>query len=352
MTVLHLWHSSGWRGGENQFRLLATHLAPSWQGHLGAPPGSQLMQRMAGVLPAHPMRCNGLLDFGSIARARQLIVQHGFKLIHAHDSHALSTALSIRMLTKTRVVASRRNAYAIRSGWKYRAADAFFCVSEAAARELSRAGVAEERLAIVPDAVDLDALDSSQPERLEADPSDIVVLCVAAFSAEKDHRTLLAAWQQVEARCGEAWLHLAGSGSLETELRELSASLGLQRVRFLGWREDVPALIKGADVVVLSSRSEGLGSSLCEAQAAGKPVVATRAGGIPEAVDEGVTGLLSPVGEPSSLSDNLAGLIADPERRVSMGEAGRKRARTLFSPSAVTHAHQALYESLLSGRFA
>jgi hypothetical protein len=86
VTVLHLWHSRGWRGGENQFRLLASHLGEEWRGHLGAPAGSELAPA-EGVLPVHPLACNGLFDPGSAIAARRLLARHGWAgLIHAHDA--------------------------------------------------------------------------------------------------------------------------------------------------------------------------------------------------------------------------------------------------------------------------
>lgn len=348
MSVLHLWHSRGWRGGENQFALLASHLVDPWRGHLGAPAGSELARRLDGVLPFHALRCNGLFDPGSALAARRLMARHGLRIIHAHDAHALSTAILARIGTGARLVVSRRNAFPIKSGWKYRAADAVVAVSSAAADQLVKAGVPAARITIVPDAVDLAELDAASPERSGVGPADVIVLCVAAFSAEKDHATLLEAWADIEKVHPTAELHLAGSGKLEDELRGLSASLSLQRVRFLGWRDDVAALINGADIVVLSSRAEGLGSSLCEAQAAGKAVVATSAGGIAEAVEHGETGLLSPPGDAQALGAHIKALLADPDRRKNMGEAGRARAVTRFAPQRIAEAHEALYASLLS----
>lgn len=348
MSVLHLWHSRGWRGGENQFRLLASHLSDQWRGHLGAPVGSELARRLENVLPFHALACNGLFDPGSALAARRLLSRHGVRLIHAHDAHALSTAIVARIGTGARLVVSRRNAFPIKSGWKYRAADAVVAVSSAAADELMKAGVAASRITIVPDAVDLAELDAASPERLGVGPADVIVLCVAAFSAEKDHATLLQAWAEIEKVHPTAQLHLAGSGKLEDELRGLTASLSLTRVRFLGWHDDVAALIKGADIVVLSSRAEGLGSSLCEAQAAGKAVVATSAGGIPEAVEHGETGLLSPPGDAHALAAHIKALLADPTRRKNIGKAGRASALTRFAPQTIARAHEALYASLRS----
>lgn len=348
MSVLHLWHSRGWRGGENQFALLASHLSDPWRGHLGAPAGSELARRLDGVLPFHALRCNGLFDPGSALAARRLMARDGLRLIHAHDAHALSTAIVARIGTGARLVVSRRNAFPVKSGWKYRTADAVVAVSSAAADELVKAGVSKGRITVVPDAVDLAELDGASLERHDVEPADAIVLCVAAFSAEKDHATLLKAWAEIEKVHPKAQLHLAGSGKLEDELRALVASLSLKRVRFLGWRNDVASLIKGAEMVVLSSRMEGLGSSLCQAQAAGKAVVATAAGGIPEAVADGETGLLSPPGNAHALAANIMALLEDPNRRESMGQAGRARALARFAPLSIAAAHEALYASLLS----
>ena len=347
MSVLHLWHSSGWRGGENQFRLLASHLSEPWRGRLGAPTGSELAKRLATTLPVDAVRCGGMLDPASLVTVRGLIRRHDIKVIHAHDSGAHAAAALARLVSGVPVVMSRRNAFPTSGGWKYRSTDFFITVSSAGAARLAEAGVATAKVAVVPDAVDLAALDAAQPERMGFGPDTPVVLCVAAFTREKDHATLLKAWAEVEAAVPQARLLLAGDGPLDRELRRLAAGLSLQRVSFLGWRDDVPALIKGSDIVVLASREEGLGSSLCEAQAAGRAVVATDAGGIPEAVEQGGSGLLSKIGDASALAGNLIALLRDPSRRSGLGEAGRVRAKWLFSPDRIARRHEEIYRSVL-----
>lgn len=347
MGVLHLWHSSGWRGGENQFRLLALHLSSPWSGRLGAPGGSELARRLASTMPVDAVRCGGLLDAASLVKVRDLVRKHGITLIHAHDSGAHTTAALARLVTGVPVVMSRRNAFPSSGGWKYRSTDFFITVSNAGAARLGEAGVKADKVAVIPDAVDFAALARAAPERAGVEPETRIVLCVAAFTREKDHATLLRAWKAVEASPPKAHLLLAGSGPLEADLRKLAAELSLRRIGFLGWRDDVAALIKGSDIVTLTSREEGLGSVLCEAQAAGKPVVATDAGGIPEAVGHGHGGLISGVGEVDALAANLTTLIADPQRRAVLGAAGARRAGDLFAPDRIARRHEDVYRSVL-----
>ena len=137
---------------------------------------------------------------------------------------------------------------------------------------------------------------------------------------------------------------LAGDGPGLAAMRRQAADL--PRVTFLGWRDDVATLIKGADIVTLASREEGLGSSLCAAQWAGKPVVATAAGGIVEAVADKATGLLSPPGDAERLAQNLIALSRDTAMRRDLGEAAARRARGLFSLATFHARHLEIYNRL------
>jgi glycosyltransferase involved in cell wall biosynthesis len=174
-----------------------------------------------------------------------------------------------------------------------------------------------------------------------------MVLCVAALSEEKDHATLLRAWQVVERERKDAYLVLLGSGKLRTALEALATALDLKGLVWLGDRANVLDFIHGSDLVVLTSQSEGLGSALCEAQAAGKAVVATRAGGIPEAIEDGVTGLLAAPAAIGEIATAILTLLADPARRERLGRAGRLRALRLFDPASTAAAHASVYSAQL-----
>lgn len=143
---------------------------------------------------------------------------------------------------------------------------------------------------------------------------------------------------------------LVGRGELRSVLQREAADQGLGgRVRFLGYRTDVPRLLSIMDVFVLPSLSEGLPLALVEAQAAGKPAVATHVGGNPEVIDDGRTGYLVPPGRSDILADRISGLLRDPGKARAMGDLGRSRARQRFSLDSMSGAYLSLYASCLNG---
>ena len=153
-----------------------------------------------------------------------------------------------------------------------------------------------------------------------------VVGNVAALTGHKDHATLVEAMALLRPRCPEARLVIAGEGELRPALEALVRERGLgDRVVFAGFRHDLDRLLPAFSVFCLSSRLEGLGTSLLDAMAFGLPVVATAAGGIPEAVEDGVTGRVAPPRDPAALAEALADVLGDEERRRAYGAAGRRR---------------------------
>ncbi|WP_417847615.1 glycosyltransferase family 4 protein [Thalassoglobus sp.] len=137
----------------------------------------------------------------------------------------------------------------------------------------------------------------------------------------------------------------------ESEMRQLCEDLKIQEeVHFLGFRSDVPELLNQLDVLVCPSHMETFGRCLIEAMACEKPVVATRVGGIPEVVNEGVTGFLVPPRSPESLAKEIIKLLHNPELAESMGKAGRERVEKLFTPKAHTDAILSVYASVLGNQ--
>jgi glycosyltransferase involved in cell wall biosynthesis len=178
-----------------------------------------------------------------------------------------------------------------------------------------------------------------------------VVLLPARLEPRKDHATFFKAAQHVLAHRPDAQFLLAGDGepSFRAELEKLAAPLG-SAVRFLGNRDDVPALMTLADLVVLSSTTEGLGLVLLEAMTARRPVVATRVGGVPEIVVDRVTGLLVEPRAPDLLAAAMIELLGDPVLSARMGEAGRRRVEEEFTVAAMAAKMSAVYDDLLSRR--
>ena len=344
MNLLHLSSEKGLRGGEHQLLLLAGQTKPGISEWYGVPRESSLFRALPADANKLPVNCRGLFDPGSIFRIRSLAIAQNIDLIHAHSNRAHKTAVAAKLGGRQRLIVSRRNAFRCRGGLIYRAVDRFITVSKAGYQALRDGGIGGDRISIIHDAVDEAALQAALPERLGLGDNATLILCVAAFTSEKDHAILIKAWELAHKTAVNAHLVLAGDGPDLAKMQHQAA--GLPRVSFLGWRNDVASLIKGADIITLSSRQEGLGSSLCSAQWAGKPVAATAAGGIVEAVSDKQTGLLSPPGDADRLAQNLVALSQDAAMRQEYGEAASLRAQRMFSLDNFHARHMEIYRRL------
>lgn len=179
-------------------------------------------------------------------------------------------------------------------------------------------------------------------------PHERVVLTVGSLTPQKAQHVLLEAFARVVADAPGSRLLIAGEGPLRSTLEALRDALGLaESVRFLGAREDVTDLLVAADVFTLSSQREGLPVTLLEAMRAGRAVVVTRAGGCAEAVSEGISGALVPVGDAAALGAALGALLGDPVRCARLGEAGRERWAREFTAERMVLETERLYEAAL-----
>jgi glycosyltransferase involved in cell wall biosynthesis len=256
-----------------------------------------------------------------------------------HDPHGVSAGLvAARLAGRIPLVAVRRVDFPLRgpfSRTKYAACDRVIVVSRAIRAIVEKGGVLPARLRLVYEGVPDRAPAPGGREALEAlgVPAGVAVVGnVAALTGHKDHATLVEAMALLRPRFPEARLVIAGDGELRPALEALVRERGvLDRVVFAGFRNDLDRLLPVFSVFCLSSRLEGLGTSLLDAMAFGLPVVATRAGGIPEAVLDGVTGRMAPPRDPAALAEALADVLGDEERRRAYGASGRQRYLELFT---------------------
>lgn len=180
-------------------------------------------------------------------------------------------------------------------------------------------------------------------------PEDLVVGIVANLRPAKGYEYFLAAAKLICQEMPGVKFLIAGEGEGEIKRKMLSTieSLGLgDSIRILGFRSDVPKLLRAFDIFVLSSISEGLPLCVAEAMAAARPVVATRVGGLPEVVRDGHNGYLVEPGDPRALAERTLHLLRNRELRLSMGEAGHRIALSRFSLEAMISRYETLYESL------
>ncbi len=183
-------------------------------------------------------------------------------------------------------------------------------------------------------------------------PDDSLVLgTVGRLDPVKDQAGLLRAFADLLPAHPEAWLIVAGNGPCRENLHGLAASLRIsERVRFLGERPDVPVVLAAMNLFVLPSIAEGMSNTLLEAMASGLPVVATRVGGNPELIEEGVNGRLVPAQDSGALTAAIAGYLDDPHLRALHGKASRERVASSFSLERMTEAYVNLYGRLLARR--
>lgn len=176
--------------------------------------------------------------------------------------------------------------------------------------------------------------------------SDLLVVSVARLDPQKNPLGLIDAFARAFAAQPHARLLLAGDGSLRAACEQQAAKLNLApRVHLLGAAQDIAGVLAAADLFALASHWEGTPLAVIEAMAAGLPVVATAAGGVPELVVDGLTALLAPVGDMDTFSNQLARLGRDPRLRETMGRAGRLRSAE-FGVDAMVSAYASLFERL------
>lgn len=310
-----------WRGGQNQVRLLARELAraPDVEPLVVTRAGSPLARRVAaagGTVIGVPWGPS--IDPRAVWQLRALVRRVRPHVVHAHDSHALTSTLLARTLAGLRcpVVATRRVDFAIRRTSPWRRADHVFAVSQAVRRVLLDGGVPAARVSVIPDGVDVDEIRqaSSRPSgvraRLGLTPSAPLAVNLAALVAHKDQDTLVRAAAAARSLLPELHWIIGGAGPLRARLSAAIAAAGVgDRVHLVGYVEEADGLIREANVLVMSSREEGLGSVVLHALAIGTPVVATRAGGLPDILPPAA---LVPVGDPEALAHKVLETLSRP----------------------------------------
>jgi glycosyltransferase involved in cell wall biosynthesis len=217
------------------------------------------------------------------------------------------------------------------------------CVCEYERRlALAKRVAPAERLFLVHNGVrDIPVGQRARPGR-----TPVRICSVARFESPKDHATLLKACAMLPRRDWQ--LDLVGDGPLEPGIRRLAAALGIaEHVNFCGYCQDPAEVLKDARIFALSSRSEALPRSVLEAMRAELPVVATDVGGVREAVEHGVNGLLVAAGDPPGFSAALGGLMADPGLRERLGAAGRLNFERRFNLEFMIVNTESVYATVL-----
>ncbi len=330
---------------------------------LVAHPEGVLHQRASEGDDLVPLAPRSEVDLATAWRLARVIAMHAPDIVHAHDPHAVamaSMALSFGVGPKVpALVASRRVDFHLQrhsfSRWKYRQVARFIAASRAIADILVDDGIPRRRIAVVHDGIDVDTVMHAPAADLHQEywfpKGSPVLVNVGALVPHKGQKFLVDAMATVRRQIPDAQLVIFGEGelrgALETQIREHDLQ---KHVVLAGFREDVLSLTKSADLFVMSSVTEGLGSTVLDAMAMGLAVVGTHAGGIPEAVEDEVTGVLVPPGQADALAAALVRLLGDAGLRARMGEAGRARVRAEFGVDRLVEKTLAVYRTVAGQR--
>jgi len=324
---------------------------------LACPAGSEMARQQPAGTRVVAMKMGGDGDIGMVTRLASLIRAEKPDLVHLHSRRGADTwgGLAARLAGVPCVLSRRvdnpesRLAVAL----KYRLYDHVITISEGIRQVLLDEGLAPGRVSCVRSAVDpAPFLAPVGPSAFRAEfrlPQDALVAgVVAQMIPRKGHRYLFAALPGLVDKYPELQVLVFGQGPLLAELRADVAARGLEGVvHFAGFRHDLASWIGGLDMLVHPAEMEGLGVSLLQAAAAGVPVITSRAGGLPEAVLDGVTGLLCPPADVDALAAAIDRLAGDPGLRRQYGEAGRARILAEFSIDRMVEGNLAIYHQVL-----
>jgi glycosyltransferase involved in cell wall biosynthesis len=357
MFSLHVDTARTWRGGQNQVLLTVNGLREI--GHraaLVAHPDGELRRRADEGLELIPIAPRTEFDLSAAWRLSRVVKRLAPDVVHAHDPHGISMAsLALSLGGSARapaLVASRRVDFHLQgnsfSRWKHRQVDCFMAASEAIRRMLVADGVPAERTVTVHEGIDVEHVVAAQAvnvhEALWLPHHAPVVGNVAALVPHKGQRHLVEAAHLVVRDIPDARFVILGEGELRESLERQVRDYHLEKhVLLPGFRTDVIGCIKGFDLFAMSSVTEGLGTSLLDAMACSKAIVATQTGGIPEVVEDGVTGVLVAPRDHHAMAAAIVRLLSDDGRRRRMGEAGLARVRERFTVERMVAETAAVY---------
>jgi len=360
-AVLHVDPERDWGGGETQVLGLTRYLHQA--GHrsvVAAAPHGALGRRLSqAALPQCGLRVRNDFDMLAGLRLRRLVRTGGYELVHFHTARAHALSPWLHGLGVKRVVTRRMDYPLKRGGWQrflYRTSvDAVVAISRRVESALIAGGVPPARIRRIPSGIDTTRFtpDPQARQRIRRryglGDAEVLVVSVGALVERKAQAVLIEAAAQLHRQGLRLSYVLCGDGPQRQplEARARAAGLGGQ-VCFPGFCSEVPAYLAAADVVVHVPHWEGLGVAVMEALAAGRPVIASRVGGIPELVEDGHTGLLVPPRAPGALAAALAELAHKPALAERLGRAGRQRALAHFDIRAMARANALLYDELLT----
>jgi glycosyltransferase involved in cell wall biosynthesis len=281
-----------------------------------------------------------------------IVRKHGIKVLHANSAAPHQWLLPVARSTRVPVLAHLHIDYRRRGRFVclLHQADLIVGVSRQVTQDFLRDGTPPDRTRTIYNGIDFARLAAgkadSARERLGISQAGIVVTTAGSLVHRKGHDVLLRAFATLP-RDRDIRLVIAGDGPERAAYEALASEFGLrERVHFVGHAGRMADIYRASDIVALASRADAFGLVLAEAGYFGLPTVATTVGGIPEVIENGVTGLLTAPDDPDALAAALARLIGDPAHRLALGQAAKARVERLFSVGQMVGNFHATYDDL------
>ncbi len=311
-------------------------------------------------LPVHSIEDRGGAGRDMVGKVIELIDRLAIDILHTSEFRSNVLALLCRRQRPIKLVSTahgwisndlRGHLYLWTDRLLLRRFDRVILVSHAMRRRLPSWWVPDSRVRVVHNALMIESYghDQLNLKRTAPDPKGVIrLLNVGRLSAEKGQDLLLQAVAGLSGDYPHVELLFAGVGPLEAELRQLAQRLGVaERVRFLGYVADMPALYGSVDLVVQSSLTEGLPNVILEAAYLGVPVIATDVGGTREVIEHGLSGWLMRSDDCDELQSALRRYLADPDAFIEMARRGRARIESSFAFGARTEKQVGIYRELV-----
>jgi len=191
-------------------------------------------------------------------------------------------------------------------------------------------GIPEKRLTLVHNGIELDTfLDNHEKAKLPVSEGDVIVTCIAELHQRKGHKYLLDAFRKLEIESPKIKLLLVGTGPIEYELKK--EYVDLQNMHFLGWRNDIPQILKSSDIFILPSLKEAFGLVILEAMASGVIAIATNSGGTVDIIENGKTGYLIPPANSDKIIETVYSILQNPDKKQLIESAAIERVKNNFT---------------------
>lgn len=344
MHVCHVNFASGFSGGERQTANLIKSLANmGWQQTLIVRPGSRLSQELKGVPQlAHITYEHFLL--GHIRRGAP------WDLVHCHDGRAVYWGWLEWVFRKTPYIITRRVDNRIGksrvTGSAYSNASRVICLSSEIERRVLET-VPSAKTEIIPSSFSELAFSQDRVTEIrDGYRGKFLVGQVGRLLEHKGYHITIEAARRLSVSHPEVQFVFVGEGPYEAHLKGLAENL--TNVEFVGYKDDVGNWLAGLDLFVFPSLSEGLGSTILDAMQFDVPVIGAEAGGIPDLIDNEVSGLLVEPGNATALADAIAELVSDPDRRLKIAKDAKADLKR-FDPEVISRKYESVYSSICAG---